>query len=106
MLARLQRAASSALPRLLHQHDGALAAFQARAASSHSENTNTFLREVRAWPTSGQLCACRSCIAAVHLDSPCDQSLRRCEQFSSAGFAPASPSEAADLALSYCLQHT
>jgi hypothetical protein len=50
MLTRLQRAASSAVPRLLHQHDGALAAFQARAASSHSENTNTFLREVRMCP--------------------------------------------------------
>ena len=46
MLARLRHAASTALPRLLHEQGGALAALQQRAASSHSENTNTFLREV------------------------------------------------------------
>ena len=46
MLTRLRHAASTALPRLMHEQGGAFAALQMRAASSHSENTNTFLREV------------------------------------------------------------
>ena len=55
MLARLQRAVGGALPRLLHQQEGSLCAFQTRRASSHSENTNTFLREVRTWPIRTEL---------------------------------------------------
>ncbi len=52
MLARLRHAAGAALPRLLHEQGGALAALQQRAASSHSENTNTFLREVSTMSTN------------------------------------------------------
>ena len=66
MLTRLRHAASTALPRLLHEQGGVFAALQQRAASSHSENTNTFLREVSAMcvsvvcvgPFSGHVTSC------------------------------------------------
>ncbi len=65
MLARLRHAASAALPRLLHEQGGALAALQQRAASSHSENTNTFLREVSA--TSMDIAIAAPIYSAVEL---------------------------------------